>query len=67
MTSRSSNSVAFSFTAPENQGESPIIGFKILWNEGSGSVFSTLTTITDLEDLNFEKTTNIQGGVTYQF
>lgn len=48
-------------------GESPIIGYKILWNGGSGSAYSTLTTITDLSDLNFSKTNNILGGVTYEF
>jgi hypothetical protein len=68
MTSRSSSSVAFSFEAPISRGESPIIGYKIMWNGGSGSAFSTLTTITEnLDDLSFSKNNNILGGITYEF
>lgn len=48
-------------------GESPIIGYRILWNGGSGSAFSTLTTITDLDNLSFSKSNNILGGITYEF
>lgn len=67
MTSRSSSSIAFSFTPPVNEGESPVIGYNVLWNGGSGSAFSTLTTITDLNDLTFSKSNNILGGITYEF
>lgn len=67
MTDRSQSSIAFSFTAPANTGESPIIGYKVLWNGGSGSAFSELTTISDLGDLKFSKSNNILGGVTYDF
>jgi titin len=48
-------------------GESPIIGYKILWNGGSGSAFSTLATHTNLANLNFFKDNNILGGITYEF
>jgi hypothetical protein len=67
LTGRTESSIAFSFTAPTNLGESPIIGYKILWNGGSGSVFSSLTTISDLSSLTFAKSNNILGGVTYGF
>ena len=67
MTSRTESSIAFSFTQPTNTGESPIIGYKVLWNGGSGSAFSSLITLTDLSDLKFAKSDNILGGVTYDF
>jgi len=67
MTDRSESSIVFSFTAPTNTGESPIIGYKVLWNGGSGSAFSQLATISDLSNLTFTKTNNILGGLTYEF
>jgi hypothetical protein len=44
-----------------------VIGYKILWNGGSGSVFSVLSTQSDLSNLNYSKTNQIVGGITYEF
>jgi hypothetical protein len=44
-----------------------VIGYKIMWNSGSGSVFTVLSTQSDLSNLSFTKTSNIAGGVTYEF
>lgn len=62
-----SSSVSFTWTAPTNTGESPIIGYNILWNSGSGSVYTILSTTNNIASLAFTKTTNILGGVTYAF
>jgi hypothetical protein len=67
LTSRSSNSIAFNYSSPPNIGAPPVIGYKILWNQGMGSIFTLLSTNSDLTNLNFAKSTNIFGGVTYEF
>lgn len=66
MSFRNSTAVAFNYTAPVNTGPA-ITGYKIQWNSGSGSVFTTITTQTDLTQLYFIKTTGITGGLTYEF
>lgn len=43
MSFRNSTAVAFNYTAPVNTGPA-ITGYKIQWNSGSGSVFTTITT-----------------------
>lgn len=48
-------------------GEPQTIGYKVQWNGGSGSVFTTLYTHTDMVNLSFMKSSNIQGGITYEF
>lgn len=37
------NSIEFSWVAP-NDGNSPITGYSLLWNSGSGTVFSSIGT-----------------------
>lgn len=59
--------ISFGWTAAANTGEPVTIGFKVQWNSGSGSTFTTLVTHTDVDNLVFTKSSNIQGGVTYEF
>lgn len=67
LTSRTSSSIAFTYSEPTDIGAPTVLGYNILWNSGSGSVFTVLSTQSDLSNLSFTKTSNIQGGVVYEF
>ena len=67
LASRTSSSISFTYTQPANIGAPPVIGYKILWNSGTGSIFTLLSTNSYLDNLSFTKTSNVLGGVTYEF
>ena len=66
MASQSETSITITWTQPLSGGD-PIPGYKIQWNGGSGSVFSTITTHVDLLNLSYTRDTTLSPGTTYEF
>ena len=66
MASRSETEITITWSSPLTGGD-PIQGYKIQWNAGSGSVFSTITTHVDLNNLSFTRGTPLSPGTTYEF
>jgi titin len=67
LVSQSETSITTSWLIPSDEGGTLIIGYKVQWNGGSGSTFSTIHTQIDLSSLSFTKSDNIQAGKTYEF
>lgn len=66
MVSQSESAIAISWTAPTDTGGTPLIGYKIQWNGGTGNTFSTIHNHSEVLSLAFTKSDNIQAGKTYE-
>jgi hypothetical protein len=67
LVARTESSIHFSYSPPPDYGAPAVIGYYILWNGGSGSSFTILSTNSDLSLLEYQKSADILGGVTYEF